>query len=176
MNMNQLFSCMTLWKIIYLVLLVMFFAIIAMCKTSAELANQTWFMSIAVILYFRVDYLFTLYLLSGINGPSQLLVGFLDVDLGDTWNRRFASLIPRRLDARINIAEIVDNYFHWCSCLYLTHFFLFSLSHLIYIHTSHFIIFTYESFVPDKYWSILTFSLYLVLHCPDIPNGIRPNE
>ena len=41
MNMNQLFSCMTLWKIIYLVLLVMFFAIIVMCKTSAELANQT---------------------------------------------------------------------------------------------------------------------------------------
>ena len=51
-------------------------------QTSAELANQTWFMSIAVILYFRVDYLFTLYLLSGINGPSPLLVGFLDVDLG----------------------------------------------------------------------------------------------
>ena len=40
-----------------------------------------------------------------------------------TLNRRFGSLIPRRLDARINIAETVENDLHWCSCLYLTLFF-----------------------------------------------------
>ena len=120
--MNQFFLCMTLSKIMYLTLFMMLFAILVMCKTFTEQANQTWFMSIAVILIVRVDYLFILYLLSGINGPSLLLVISLDVDCLN--QRHVKSTIclfsGERLDAKIIIAEIVDNFFHLCSCLYLT--------------------------------------------------------
>ena len=41
MNMNQFVLCVTVSKIIYLNLLMMFFAIIVMCKISTEPANQT---------------------------------------------------------------------------------------------------------------------------------------
>ena len=95
-------------------------------------------MSIAVILNVRVDYPFILYLISGINGPSLLLVISLDVDCLN--QRHVKSTIclfsGERLDAKLIIAEIVDNYFHLCRC---------------YV------------------------GVYM-LHCPDMPNRIRPNE
>ena len=79
-------------------------------------------MSIAVILNVRVDYLFIPYLSSGINGPSLLLVISLDVDCLN--QRHVKSTIclfsGERLDAKIIIAQIVDNFFHLCNCLYLT--------------------------------------------------------